>query len=259
MFDIFPISATIISMDQGALIKVLQEVGLSEKAALIYLSLLGKQKLTVSQISRETHVKRATCYEYLDQLLSRDFVVRIPVGKRMFYAAVEPKKILNDFKKKTAHLEQRINEMAALHDAATHKPRVVFYEGKRELKNIYFDIFKTVADVYSIFPAERFFENFTEEEYDELDKEISSYALKSRDLFVAHKHYKKIKEIRDKNGSENKVDKKLPSWFTSNVDALIYADKVALISLRDLSAIVIENKDIADLFKNMHTFLWKAL
>ena len=246
-------------MDQAGITKALQEIGLPEKAALIYVSLLGKQKMSVSEIARASNIKRATCYEYLDLLLNRDFVIRVPVGKRMFYSAIEPKKILADFRKKTTHLEQRISEMTVLHDAAVNKPRVVFYEGKREIKNIYEDIFKTVTDVYSIFPPAAFFENFTEEDYAELDRSNAAYSLKTRDLFVVEKYYKKIKEIRSKNGSENKLDKKLPSWFTCNVDVITYADKVALISLRDLSAVVIENRDIADLFKSMHAFIWKSV
>lgn len=246
-------------MDVAAMTRALQDIGLPEKAASIYVSLLGQQKMTISELARASNVKRATCYEYLDLLLNKDFVVRVPVGKRMYYAAVEPKKVLSAFKRKAAHFEQRISEMATLHDAAVNKPRVVFYEGKREIKNIYEDIFKTVADVYSIFPPASFFKNFTEEDYDEFDKLISSHALKSRDLFVVDRYYKKIKEMRDKNrvDGSNKLDKKLPRGFESNVDVLIYADKVALISLRDLSAIVIENRDIADLFKNMHSFMWK--
>jgi len=204
-------------MDQAGILKALQEVGLPEKAASIYLSLLGKQKMTISDIARQSNIKRATCYEYLDLLLNKDFVMRVPVGKRMFYSAVGPKKILADFKRKTVHLEQKINEMASLHDAAVHKPRVVFYEGKREIKNIYNDIFKTVADVYSIFPPAVFFENFNEEDYTEFDRSNAAYALKTRDLFVVDKYYKKIKEIRDKNGSADKIDKKLPPWFTPMV------------------------------------------
>src|SRR3989344_1824877 len=175
-------------MDESGISKALQEIGLPEKAALIYLSLLGKQKMTVSEIARDSNIKRATCYEYLDLLLSRDFVIRVPVGKRMFYSSVEPKKILSDFKKKTAHLEQRINEMSALHDAAVNKPRVVFYEGKREIKNIYQELFKTVGDAASIFPAASFFENFTEDDYIEFDREATAHALKSRDLLVADKY-----------------------------------------------------------------------
>jgi sugar-specific transcriptional regulator TrmB len=177
----------------------------------------------------------------------------------MYYSAVDPKKVLGDFKKKVLIFEQRIVEMAKIHDAAVNKPRVAFYEGKREIKNIYDDIFKTVGEVRSIFPATSFFENFTEDDYAEFERSINSYALRSRDLFVRDKYYKKIKEIRAKNGSADKSDKRLPEEFASNVDVLIYSEKVALISLRDLSAIVIENKDIAGLFKNIHDFMWKSV
>jgi sugar-specific transcriptional regulator TrmB len=246
-------------MDYKDLLSTLDGLGLPEKAATIYLSLLGKPKMGVAELARASQIKRATCYEYIDLLLKKDFVVRVPVKKRILYAAASPQKILAGYKKQSRRIEAVLGELTAMHNKVTHRPKVVFYEGKQEIKRIYKDIFKTVADVYSIFPAATFFENFTEQDYDELDKEISGHALKSRDLFVADKYYKKIKEIRAKNGSANKLDKKLPSWFTCNVDVITYADKVALISLRDLSAIVIENKDIADLFKNMHTFLWKSV
>jgi sugar-specific transcriptional regulator TrmB len=236
---------------------VLKDVGLPEKEASIYVTLLGQQRMSVAELSRSSGIKRATCYEHLDQLLLKGFVRRNPIGKRMLYSAVEPKRVLADFKKKTELLEKSVEEMTQIHESAINKPKITYYEGKREIRSIYEDIFKTVGDTYSIFPPATFFENFTEEDYSEFDRSIGQYALKSRDLFVPDRYYKKIKEIREKNGTDNKYDKKLPPWFTCNVDVLIYSDKVALISLRDLSGIVIENRDIADLFKNLHGFLWK--
>ena len=238
---------------------VLQGIGLSEKAASIYITLLNKKKMTVAELARESGIKRATCYEHIDQLLKEGYVVRVPVGKRTFYSPIEPKRLLATYKKKVDLLQNSIEEMTAIHENAINRPKITYYEGKREIKGIYEDLFKTVGDVYSIFPASTFFENFTEEEYDEFDKAISGHALKSKDLFVRDKHLKKIKEIRDKNGSDNKLDKLLPGDFTCNVDVLIYAEKVALVSLRDLSALVIENRDIADLFKNMHQLIWKSV
>jgi len=245
-------------VNEPALIQVLEESGLPRKTAGIYLCLLGKRKMTVSEIARESNIKRATCYEYIDTLLARDFILRIPVGKRMYYAAVDPRRLLADFKKKAAHFEERLPEMLDIHDKAIQKPKVSFYEGKRELRRIYDDMFKTVGEVRSIFPPEAFFENFSEEDYDEFDRSLSQHAIKCKDLFVDGRFVKKIREIRARNGSENKSDKTLPDWFKSNVDVLIYSEKVALISLRDLSAIVIDNKDIADLFRNLHAGFWKS-
>ncbi len=238
--------------------KSLQEAGLSEIESKIYLSLLKSQKMTVSEIARATDTKRPTCYQYLDLLLSKDFIIRVPIGKRMYYSAVSPKKVLSAARKRYEAFEAVSDEMMKQYEESTHKPQVAFYEGKRELKNIYDDLFKTVGDIYSIFPPTAFFENFTEQEYDEFDSSISQYAIKSKDLIVEDKHFKRVSQIRKKNGVENKVTKKLPESFKTNVDVLVYNNKVALISLRDLSALVIENKDIADLFKSIHTSMWKS-
>ncbi len=247
-------------MANTALVDTLVEMGLDPKAATLYLSLLGKNRMGVAELARQSGIKRATCYEHLEQLLQKDFVTRVPIGKRTYYSAVGPDKVLSAFKNKAAKLEDRVGEMLAMHEQATNKPRVAFYEGKRELRRIYDDLFKTVGDTCSIFPAEEFFKSFSKAEYDDFDKENSAHAFKTRDLFIANpKLNRELREIRERNGYDNKADKRLPDWFKSNVDVLIFSDKVALISLRDLSAIVIENQDIAELFKNMHQFMWKGV
>lgn len=239
--------------------KILQNFGLNQNEAIVYLTLLKYPKMTMSEIARATNLKRASCYQYLNLLLAKDFVLRIPIGKRMFFGAVNPKKVLAIIRKRYLAFEKATEEMAKQYEKTTNKPKVVFYEGKREIKNIYEDLFKTIGDTYSIFPPTAFFENFTEQEYDDFDSKISRYALKSKDLIIADKYFRRVNEIRNKNGLENKKTKKLPESFKNNVDVLIHHDKVALISLRNLSGLVIEDQDIADLFKNIHSFIWKSL
>jgi sugar-specific transcriptional regulator TrmB len=236
----------------------LQNIGVTAAGATIYCALLKSPKMTVSEISRLSNIKRSTCYEHLDILLKRDLIVRVPIGKRMLYSATHPKKILLDVHKQVQEFEESIDEMSRQFDETTHRPKVVFYEGKREIKKIYDDLFKTVGDVYSIFPPQAFFDNFTENEYDQFDKLINDYAFRSRDLIVDDKFFKKVDQIRKENGMGNKVTKKLPRSFKSSVDVLIYGHKVALISLNDLSGLVIDNHDIAELFKELHGFIWKA-
>jgi sugar-specific transcriptional regulator TrmB len=237
----------------------LSEIGLSEPEAAIYAELIKSPKLTISQIARATNIKRPTCYQHIETLLAKDLILRTPVGKRTFYNAVSPRKLLSSMRERYVALESSIEDMMLQYDESTHKPRVMFYEGKREIKNIYEDIFKTIGDTYSIFPPAAFFKNFTEHEYDEYDAMIGSHAFKSKDLIIKDAHFKPVMRIRNKNLNENKITKALPDSFKSNVDVLIYHDKVALISLRDLSALVIESKDIAELFKSMHQTIWKEL
>ncbi|MEK7118576.1 MAG: helix-turn-helix domain-containing protein [Patescibacteria group bacterium] len=246
-------------MEQEEITRALEAIGLPEKAATIYAALLGKNRMSIAELARVTSVKRATCYEHLALLLQKDLVSRVPIGKRMYYAAAHPKNILRELKRQTVAIEAQMGDMVEQFERTTNRPKVSFFEGKRELRNIYSEMFKTVGDVYSLFPPDTFFESFSEEDYDEFDKTVSAHAFKSRDLFVKSRHHKRLGEIRRRNGGENKLDKQLPEWFSSNIDVLIFSDKVALMSLKDLSAIVIENKDIADLFRNIHTFMWKSL
>lgn len=238
-------------------IKNLTDFGLNEIEAKIYGCLLDNQKMTISEISRSIDSKRTTCYQYLDNLLTKGFIIRIPIGKKMLYGAVDPRKVLQEYKKRFVNFEKNVEEMSQKYDTLVNKPKLIFYEGKRELKNIYEDLFKSVGDIYSIFPTDEFLKNFSLEEYDEYDKIINEHKFSSRDLIIDGKNYSKIDEVRRKNATDNKYTKKLPSAFKSNVDVLIYNNKVALISLRDMSAIVIENHDINEFFKSMHTFIWK--
>lgn len=237
-------------------IKTLKILGLSSLEIQIYLALLNFQKMSISEIARHTQIKRPTCYQHLDSLLKKEFIIRVPRGKRMFYSAVSPKKILNSFRKKYSSVEAVMAEMNKKHEQMIQKPKVIVYEGKKEIKKIYNEVFETVGDIYSVFPPTAFLENFSIEEYEKFDLDINDFKFRSKDLIVDDDNFQVVNKIRQKNFSKNKITKKLPKDFSNDVDMLIYNDKVALISLRDLSAVVIQNKNINDFFKKMHKFIW---
>lgn len=247
------------SSDSSMIIKTLVAIGLDEKAAKIYSVLLSKNRMGISDIAKETEIKRPTCYEHLNTLLKKNYAVRVPVGKRTYYKAESPKNILTLYKKSLQDFEKNVEIMTKLQETSSNKPQVTFHEGKQSLNLIYERLFKTIGDTYSIFPPDTFFENFSLDEYLAFDKENSLHAFKTKDLFVASKHTKKLIELRKDGDFKNKLHKVLPGSFTTNVDVLIFNETVALISLRDLSAVVIENKDISELFKSVHSALWKSL
>jgi hypothetical protein len=186
-------------------------------------------------------------------------VIDWPGWRVMYYAAESPEKLEKALSDRIADFQKGIESIRTMRSKAANVPRVTFHEGKSEIRSIYAEIFRTIGETRSIFPPAPFFENFTVADYDSYDKEISGHAIKSKDLFVHDPRYKHLQEIRGRNGGEGKYAKQLPEWFTCNVDTIIYSDTVALISLRDLSAVVIRNKDIAELFRNTHDFMWKNL
>ena len=73
-----------------ALIARLQQVGLNEKEAQIYLANLSLGEASISDIAKRAEVKRTTVHEIMKSLLAQNIVSLTAKGKRKQYVVVEP-------------------------------------------------------------------------------------------------------------------------------------------------------------------------
>ncbi|MBU4360895.1 helix-turn-helix domain-containing protein, partial [Patescibacteria group bacterium] len=80
--------------------KVLQDIGLSELEAKVYLATLELGNTSVMQIAKKAEVKRPTCYLSLDNLFEKGFVTKIQKKSTTLYSAEKPGILLNKFKEK---------------------------------------------------------------------------------------------------------------------------------------------------------------
>ena len=72
----------------------LQEFGLTEKEASVYLMLIKSGSSTANEIASKTKVHRVNLYDILGRLQKKGLVSYVILGKRKHYEASEPKKIL---------------------------------------------------------------------------------------------------------------------------------------------------------------------
>lgn len=98
-----------------ALIKELMDLGLNSYEAKVYLALLERDSLTVSEISRLSQVPRARAYDILENLLANGLAVLRP-GRLKQYSAVDPdlfrERLLSQNEKRFGHLRKRIDEVS---------------------------------------------------------------------------------------------------------------------------------------------------
>lgn len=73
--------------------KYLQDIGLSEKEATIYIALLSFDKVSIAELSKKAEVKRPTTYVILDSLAKKGLVSEISVEKKTYYMAEPPEKL----------------------------------------------------------------------------------------------------------------------------------------------------------------------
>jgi sugar-specific transcriptional regulator TrmB len=118
------------------MIKDLQEFGLHEKEARVYLATLELVQATVQQIASRAGVNRATTYVQLEALKDRGLVSQVNRDKKTFYIAEAPDKIAKIIEKEKVdvlfrekQLKNLLPNLQALFNAGKDRPNVRFFEG----------------------------------------------------------------------------------------------------------------------------------
>lgn len=83
------------------LIKKLLELGLTEREAKLYLTLLEKKSFTVSELQQIAKIPRTKIYEVLQKMIGRGICTQRSVGREKIYEAVEPAIALEKIIKKS--------------------------------------------------------------------------------------------------------------------------------------------------------------
>jgi sugar-specific transcriptional regulator TrmB len=240
----------------------LKSVGLEPKEAEIYLAILGLGKSTIAGISRKCPVKRTTIYGYLENLLQKGLIFKTIDKKRVFYCPEEPEKIKGSLDKQKRALEEKkhkvdqiIPELLSLYSGGFEKPKISFYEGRDGIKEIYWKMLNTSKTVYNIFSPENFFNLFSPIENHQLMMALYNNGGLMRSLI--EESTQPIEELKNKEYHKFTRTKKLPAGFKFETDLLVSGEITALISFKNLIGVIIEDKAIAELQKNLINNLWK--
>jgi len=234
---------------------LLQNIGFTQKEALVYLSLMELGSGTVSQISQRAKLKRSIIYIILEGLIKRGYVSEMPETKINRYIAVDPTKILSDLRNKVTDLKNLLPSLLAIYNKPAWKPKINYFEGKEGVASVYRYI-ENVKEACFITSTGRIAEHLPEEvEAWITDKLAKSVPLVGKHLLsnteIDRDFAKRLK------GTKQQI-KFLPKGLTVDMDISIYENKVALTSLEEpLFIVVIESKALYNSMKTIFDLLWE--
>ncbi len=244
--------------------KRLAKLGLGEKAAAVYLAVLTMGKGNVSEIAKKCKFKRTTLYQYLEELLHKDFLCQTIKGKRIEYMANDPKKILSYIEKEKRNLESKkenvekfLPELETLYAKSFHKPQVTFYEGKEKLLEAYREMVSTNQDVYTLFSLDHFFTVFSKKENHKLLTLLQASGVKLFDLIERPEVETDQKWMKEYDSFVKR--KVLPKELRFESDLLVTGDRLMLVSFENLVAVIITDRAIADMQRQFLKFIWKRI
>ena len=234
--------------------QVLEQSGLNQKQANVYLAVLELGTASVQAIARKAELKRPTTYLILDELEAKGLVGIVP-QKKALYTAESPERLISDLTKKQELLKRFLPDLLALHNSKKEKPKVQLFQGKEGVEEAYqialkssvIDIFCTMTDVNKYYP--------------ELPKELKRRAhagqIKVRELItrnpadIAH-----VEWIGNTNNYENRFTPPGMKFLTDN---FMFDNSVVFVSYQPyLFAVLITSEGIATTIKTIFELAWQS-
>lgn len=121
----------------------LKHLGLSDKESSVYLAALELGPSPVQDISHKAKVNRATTYVMIESLSARGLISTFVKGKKRFYAAESPERLLSILEKHQAELDEKRKELEgvmpmlhALFNTEGAKPQIRYLEGLEGLETV---------------------------------------------------------------------------------------------------------------------------
>lgn len=116
--------------------KQLEQFGLVDKKAGVYLACLELGTATVQQIAKKASIRRTTTYDILEFLIQEGFITVITKNKKRYFVAESPIKLKNIFQEKQKSLEEILPQLNAIYNIVSTKPKIRFYENPEGIRNI---------------------------------------------------------------------------------------------------------------------------
>ncbi len=235
----------------------LQAAGLSEQAAQLYLAALANGTASIQTLAQHAKLKRPTAYNYIAQLVQDGWLEKVPVGKKEYYRAVDPKQFEQHLQKQLSALQQSLPKLAHLYNQHAVQPAVSVFEGNRAIEQLH----NSIGTANSI----RFWSNLAEFERlfpdatDELSQSIARNQINTREIIVNTPAAKRSAQRYAVVAGKYYACRIASTGSIANNSA-VFGRTVFLFRLQqhNLAVIRIDDASIADTLKTLFDLAWQS-
>lgn len=246
------------------MLKELQNFGLSEKEANVYLASLELGRATVQDISKKAKVNRATTYVQLESLKSRGLVSQISVGKKTYFMAEAPENVLKILEKdkievlyKEKELKKIMPNLQTLYNARKDRPNVRFYEGFEGINSLHEEMLKSKFKHFMGILPGKFLPKNKYEDKQGLFEKVAATVEDYRIIYIDEEK-NKVYEDFVKQLKKVKVKRLSPKKLDINIEIAILDNKIMINRFdKEPLGIIIEDKLIAQSFMTIIEIFWK--
>jgi|JI8StandDraft_1071087.scaffolds.fasta_scaffold00040_27 sugar-specific transcriptional regulator TrmB len=226
---------------------ILRALGLAESDVTTYLNTLQHGPSTVVDLSKRTNLSRQAVYLSIDAMTERGLMSSIQRGKKRYFTAEPPTKLLAFAKRRAQQVEDHIGDLEKAIPqlelrVGGEKPVVRLYEGKEAVRAHLEDVQKQrVKHIDEMSDLEALTDSFSEEDLETLRKHVVKHGTTMRRLYTVPATGAKA------NG---RYLPKSMNGFKANI--AVYGNNISFTTFANKAFnVIIEDKHIAEAMKHL--------
>jgi sugar-specific transcriptional regulator TrmB len=245
-------------------IELIQKLGLKEKEAKVYITLLQLGKVTAYTVAKASGLIKPTAYAILDKLVKKEFALKIPYAKKNIFFAKTPDQCLQHVLDNLSDVKENLPELMALQKEVSDNVSILYFEGMQGIKEAHERLFNLMKKKDE---KEREYVGFFAQPDDD-SEELIKY------LDEVNKMHQKLKIRRKAITVYNKqnVKKYLNQYFlekhnvkikalneekySSNIEITAIFDSIQIFSHKYQQIVVLINPDVARTIRQIFDMVW---
>lgn len=234
-------------------IEILQEIGLSNTEAKVYLAILELGSALAGEITKKSEVNRTNVYDALERLIQKGLVTYVITANRKVFEPVNPEALQDILKDKEERLNSVMKELQFKFKAGRSKEEAVIFKGKKGIKSIFEDVLKEKKDLFA-YGAESKFADMFPAYQKEWNERRAKLGIKIKMIYNEKVRQRKVKERLKLTNMRF-----LPESYDFPSMVMIYGDKVVTVVWTELPyGFMIRSNEAVKSNMNFFDILWNS-
>jgi HTH-type transcriptional regulator, sugar sensing transcriptional regulator len=234
----------------------LQDAGLNETEAKIYLASLELGQTTISRIAQKSGIKRTTIYLSLENLMKKGLITTFKVGNKAHYYAEDPRSLERLAEEQKDRISKMMPQLLAFTNLIDKKPQIRYFEGIEGIKEVHRDTLNYPGQEIQMFFSESYISDFGDEYFDKFYRpERRRLKISARAILPDNEEMRALSAGNKESLRQTKLIS--PDLFKIKFEMMIYGgSKVNIVSYKEKFGFIIESVDIYESFKSLFETMW---
>ena len=244
-------------MENDKILKNLEEIGLEEKPAKVYLATLELGGETASLIARKSGIERVNTYYILEQLAKDGLVYTGEKENKRIYVAHSPKKLALMQEERLKQVKSLLPELLSFEGANETRPKIKFYEGEEGIKEVFYETLELPKGAETLaYVSFQTVESHLEEFVPEFIRKRAAKGITQRCIAedTAQTRESLLKNDKRDLRQTRLVPKEKYPFEADQIN--IFGNKMFIASMKDMLAMVIESETIAKSQRAIFELAW---